>query len=54
MNLHENKDLFEAAISAASKSVEDGGIGIHAIFIEKDYWICRALSQLVDGAHLDE
>ena len=49
MNLHENKDLFEAAISAASKSVEDGGIGIHAIFIEKDYWICRALSQLVDG-----
>ena len=41
MNLHENKQLFEDAILAASQSREDGGLGIKQVFLEKDYWITR-------------
>lgn len=44
MRLHENRDLFSDALQAASQPVEDGGLGIKSIFIEKDYWICRSLS----------
>lgn len=44
MRLHENRELFSDALQAASQSVEDGGLGIKSIFIEKDYWICRSLS----------
>ena len=43
MKLHENKELFADAIQAASRSKEEGGLGIKSIFIEKDYWICRSL-----------
>lgn len=44
MRLHENWELFSEALQAASQPVEDGGLGIKSIFIEKDYWICRSLS----------
>lgn len=44
MRLHENWKLFSDALQAASQPVADGGLGIKNIFIEKDYWICRALS----------
>ena len=44
MKLHENKQLFNEAILAASRPKEEGGLGIKSIFIEKDYWICRSLS----------
>ena len=37
MRLHENWDLFSDALQAASQPVEDGGLGIKTIFIEKDY-----------------
>ena len=37
-------ELFSDALQAASQPVEDGGLGIKSIFIEKDYWICRSLS----------
>ena len=47
MRLHENWELFSDALQAASQPVEDGGLGIKSIFIEKDYWICRSLS-LID------
>ena len=43
MRLHENKELFADAIQAASRGIDDGGLGIRDIFIEKDYWICRSL-----------
>lgn len=46
MNLHENKDLFTAAIQLASNPKSEGGLGIKEIYIEKDYWICRSLKQL--------
>lgn len=44
MRLHENQQLFADAIEAAARPVQDGGLGIKSIFIEKDYWICRSLS----------
>lgn len=54
MRLHENKELFTDAILAAARSIEDGGLGIKDIFIEKDYWICRSLKLMAnaDREHL--
>ena len=49
MNLHDNQSLFAAAVQFASRSKEDGGLGIKPIFIEKDYWICRSLKYLSDS-----
>lgn len=46
MNLHENKDVFAAAIQLASIPKPEGGLGLKQIYIEKDYWICRSLKQL--------
>ena len=46
MNLHENKDIFTAAIQLASTPKQEGGLSIKQIYIEKDYWICRSLKQL--------
>ena len=46
MNLHENKDVFTAAIQLASTPKQEGGLDIKQIYIEKDYWICRSLKQL--------
>ena len=43
MRLHENKELFQDTILAAERPVEEGGLGIKSLFIEKDYWITRAL-----------
>ena len=45
MRLHENQQLFADAIEAAARPVQDGGLGIKSIFIEKDYWICRWLPE---------
>ena len=36
MNLHDNKDIFEAAIQLASAPKEEGGLGIKQIYLEKD------------------
>lgn len=44
MRLHENWELFSDALQAASCPVDEGGLGIKSIFIEKDYWICRSLA----------
>lgn len=41
MKLHENKDLFGQAISATAQQM-----GIPAMHIEKDYWVCVALKQI--------
>ena len=43
MKLHDNKELFQDTILAAERPVEEGGLGIKSLFIEKDYWITRAL-----------
>ena len=44
MRLHENWELFSDALQAASRPIEEGGLGIKSIFVEKDYWICRSLA----------
>lgn len=49
MKLHEDKQLFADAINAASRPKDEGGLGIKSIFIEKDYWICRALRLMSTG-----
>lgn len=49
MRLHEDKQLFADAINAASRPKDEGGLGIKSIFIEKDYWICRALQLMSAG-----
>ena len=46
MNLHEDKRLFAEIILRASQPVENGGLGINANFIEKDYWNTRSLQLL--------
>lgn len=53
MNLHENKDVFTAAIQLASTPKQEGGLGIKQIYIEKDYWICRSLKQLSECKETD-
>lgn len=53
MNLHENKQLFAEAILAASQSLEDGGLGIKQVFLEKDYWITRSLKLLSESRDAD-
>ena len=49
MRLHEHPQLFADAIEAAARPIQDGGLGIKSVFIEKDYWICRSLSLMVAG-----
>lgn len=48
MNLHNNPQLYADIIDAASRPKEQGGLGILAPFIEKDYWITRALKLMSD------
>lgn len=49
MNLHNNKQLYADIIDAASRPKEQGGLGILAPFVEKDYWITRALKLMTDA-----
>ncbi len=49
MRLHENRQLFKDAIISASQPVGDGGLGISPLFIEKDYWISRALKFMAES-----
>lgn len=48
MKLHEDRNLFIAAVTNASELLQ-----IKRHFIEKDYWICRSLQQMVraDESH---
>lgn len=53
MNLHEHKALFAEIILRASQPKDNGGIGINAGFIEKDYWITRALQNMSKSSAKD-
>ena len=46
MNLHSNKTLFENIIRATSEKYK-----INPIFIEKDYWITKALYHLSNSEY---
>ena len=49
MRLHEDARLFREAIDFASRPMEQGGLDISPLFIEKDYWICRSLRMMAEG-----
>lgn len=49
MNLHEDSNVFEDILTAASLSVDQGGIGVRHAFLEKDYWVTRALRNLAES-----
>lgn len=53
MKLHEDRPLFAEIILRASQPKENGGTGINAGFIEKDYWITHALQQMSRSAAKD-
>jgi len=46
MTLHTHPELFKTIIEAAAQPIENLGLGIYPLFIEKDYWICRSLQLL--------
>lgn len=48
MTLHEDKKKFHSAIQMAAAALK-----IKPHFVEKDYWICRSLQQMVrsDASH---
>lgn len=50
MKLHQDRALFAELIHRASRPVDQGGLGINAAFIEKDYWITRSLYLLSKSA----
>ena len=47
MNLHENNEVFENAIRAASDHLD-----MRAIFVEKDYWVTLLLSRFSEDIDL--
>ena len=49
VNLHENREVFEEVLTAASLPVEQGGVGVRLAFLEKDYWVTRALQNLAES-----
>ena len=53
MKLHDDNALFAEVILRASQPTANGGIGINAGFVEKDYWITRALQQMSRSAAKD-
>ena len=54
MNLHEDRTAFEEMLIAASLPVEQGGIGVRVAFLEKDYWVTRALLKLAESRFADQ
>jgi hypothetical protein len=49
MNLHENRDLFVALVKNMSEKTS-----ISEVYIEKDYWLTRALQRLSQNPNLEK
>ena len=49
MNLHEDKEIFDEMVSVAAET-----IGLPQVYVEKDYWITKALKYLSESPHVDE
>lgn len=49
MNLHEDNEAFSELVAAAAES-----IGLPEVYVEKDYWVTRALKYLSESAHAGE
>ena len=54
MNLHDDWNVFEEVLTAASLPVEQGGIGIRLAFLEKDYWMTHALRNLASSRFAEQ
>ena len=49
MKLHENKQLFQQAITATSQAKSN----LSEVLVEKDYWVCYTLKKLALSNHVD-
>lgn len=49
MNLHEDGDAFSELVALAAEI-----IGLPQIYVEKDYWVTKALKHLSQSRHVDE
>ncbi|MYB35326.1 MAG: hypothetical protein F4X92_09470 [Gammaproteobacteria bacterium] len=49
MNLHDNKEDFSEFVQVAAET-----IGLPQVYVEKDYWITKALKHLSESAYVDE
>jgi hypothetical protein len=49
MNLHENTEVFSELVAVAAEA-----IGLPEVYVEKDYWISKALKHLSESAYVDE
>ena len=48
MNLHDDNESFSELIEAAAES-----IGLPQVYVEKDYWVTKALKHLSESAHIE-
>ncbi len=49
MNLHEDGEAFAELVAVTAET-----IGLPQIYVEKDYWVTRALKFLSESSHVDE
>lgn len=49
MNLHENNEAFSEAVQFTAERIR-----LPQIYVEKDYWITKALKYLSESMHVDE
>lgn len=49
MNLHDDNEAFSELIEAAAES-----IGLPQVYVEKDYWVTKALKYLSGSPHIEE
>jgi len=48
VNLHEDKDVFEELIGVTAEA-----FGLPQVYVEKDYWVTKALKHLSESEHVD-
>jgi hypothetical protein len=49
MNLHQNKEVFQDAITATAQAMD-----IREIFIQKDYWVTLVLYRLAHSSYVNQ
>ena len=49
MNLHEDKEAFAELVEVKAET-----IGLPQVYVEKDYWVTKALMHLSESPHFDE
>ncbi len=49
MKLHEDNEVFSELVAVAAET-----IGLPQVYVEKDYWVTKALKYLSESAHVGE